>query len=334
MKRAGVASLLLLTMAGCVTPQAGLCSIRASREDMLAPSPDIWNNLVLHGFDPQARQFPQPASDCMGVPVMWQEPRADECREPGPAPEPLPPRDTLEDGDTIVEILKPGLRLVWILTRRYSNGEALGPVALVENVHEGYEVRVLGSLRSFSRQARLRLQHVGNWDVLHAEGDQCTEETPPTCRRMARLLPIRQGRFISEPILSSEGKCLGPGWIPLSREQTFELPNGRHRRMEQTTTLGFDKDRVTLHEQVEVTDSDPRQPALPPKLYRRAEAERAISFEKARTVGTAPSLWQRLLEFQVAVGAKALDDKSTPKSDGVANTASAPPPLLARPPPP
>jgi hypothetical protein len=302
------AGLSLLLFACATPPPPALCSAEPAmlREDI--PKPDDWFSLLLHGFDRQQQVAPTPTVDCSGVPVLWQEPQADECRQPGPEAKALPPPAKLTEEDLVMdETGRPGERLVWVVARRFSNGEGLGPVGWVERTEKGYHVRALGSLRAYPKQARLRLEETGSTRLLIAEGETCTEEMPPACRRMARVLPLRQGRFFAEAVASDgDGSCLGPAWFPLSREEVLTLPNGWHRRVEFTSTLAVKPEGVVLDEQVVMYNLDPHQPSTPPLLYRRAQAQRVLTVKDARLVGTSPSLWVRLMEPELREGARLL----------------------------
>jgi hypothetical protein len=244
---------------------------------------------------------------------MWQEPRVDECREPGPEAKPIPPASRLTEEDLVLETVRADLRIVWVVAKRFENGEGLGPVGLVERAPEGFIVRALGSLRADPRQSRLRLEQAGDVTVLIAEGDVCTEEAPPVCRRMARVLPLRQGRFFAEAVTSSsDGSCLGPAWFPLSREEVLVLPNGLHRKVEFTSTLSVKPAGIVLDEQVVMHNLDPRQPSMPPLLYRRAQAQRVLAGKDIRLQGAEPSLWIRLMEPELLAGAKLLEPTPPP----------------------
>jgi len=297
---------LCALLAACVSqPAPRLCVAEAAMDARVVPTPDDWFALLLHGFDREQGLAPRPALDCSGSPVLWQEPQAEECREAGPESKPLPPKRLTEE-DLVLETVRADLRLVWVVARRFENGEGLGPVGLVERTHRGFVVRALGSLRAYPRLSRLRLEQSGNVTVLVAEGEVCTEDAPPTCRRMARVLPLRQGRFFAEAVVSNEGTCLGPTWFPLSREETLVQPNGLHRKVEFTSALSVTPEGIVLDEQVVMHDLDPRQPSMPPVLYRRAQAQRTLAVQDSRLVGTESSLWVRLLEPQLLAGSRIL----------------------------
>jgi hypothetical protein len=283
--------------------------------DRIVPTTDDWFALLLHGFSREQGAAPSPTVDCSGVPVIWQEPEASECQEAGPETKALPPPARLTDEDLVLVTVRADLRLVWVVARRFENGEGLGPVGLVERTSQGFVVRALGSLRAYPHQSQLRLEQAGSTTVLVAEGDVCTDEAPPVCRRMARVLPLRQGRFFAEAVSSSEdGACLGPAWFPLSREEVLSLPNGLHRKVEYTSTLAVKPGGIVLDEQVVMHSLDPRDPTMPPLLYRRAQAQRVLEIKDARLVGTVPSLWVKLMEPELLAGAKPLGLPSSPLS--------------------
>ncbi len=305
---AGMGLSALLT-ACASSPAPRLCFAESEMNKRVVPTPDDWFALLLHGFEREQGLAPRPTLDCSGSPVVWQEPQAEECRESGPEARPLPPR-RLTAEDLVLETVRADLRLVWVVARHFENGEGLGPVGLVERTPKGFVVRALGSLRAYPRQSRLRMEQAGDITVLIAEGEVCTEDAPPVCRRMARVLPLRQGRFFSEAVSSNEGTCLGPTWFPLSREQVLVLPNGLHRKVEFTSALAVKPEGIVLDEQVVMHDLDPREPSMPPLLYRRAQSQRLLEVKGARLMGTAPSLWVRLLEPELMAGAKFLEERA------------------------
>ena len=326
-----VVALAASSLVGCATvAKPRMCQAELAPRERSFPTPHTWFALLLHGFDKERGVAPRPPVDCSGAPVAWEEPAEDECREAGPQPMPLPPKERLTEEDLVLETTRANQRLVWVITRRFSNGEGLGPVALVETTPKGFTVRGLGSMRGMTENVRLRMEHVGSTDVLVAEGDACTQEEPRVCRRAARILPLRGGRFFAEAISGEDRSCLGAAWFPLSREQVLELPNGWHRKFELTSTLTFGSDTIGIQEQVAVSDSDPKQPSIPERLFRRAQNDRKLKVEDNVLVGSAPSLWTRMVEQQVAAGAKPLPDKPAvlpdDKATGLAKK-PAPPPL-------
>jgi hypothetical protein len=322
---------LSVLFAACATqPASRLCVAEAAMDARVVPTPDDWFALLLHGFDREQGLAPRPTLDCSGSPVVWQEPQAEECREAGPETRPLPPKQLTEE-DLVLETVRADLRLVWVVARRFENGEGLGPVGLVERTPQGFVVRALGSLRAYPRLSRLRLEQSGDVKVLVAEGEVCTDDAPAVCRRMARVLPLRHGRFFSEAVVSSDGTCLGPAWFPLSREEVLVQPNGLHRKVEFTSALAVKPEGIVLDEQVVMHDLDPRQPAMPRMLYRRAQAQRVLAVKDSRLVATGPSLWVRLLEPELLAGARMLEPTPRQLQQPIPVPIQEPPPVHAKP---
>jgi len=310
MKRTLQASAVALSLlAGCATvPKPAMCFAEAGPNARSFPTPDTWFSLLLHGYDKSTSANPRPTVDCAGAPVWWQDPAADECAEAGPDAQPLPPAEKLGEEDLVLETLQAGQRLVWVMTRRFTNGEALGPVALVETTEQGFRVEALGSLRAMAKNTTLRLEKVRGTQILVAEGDACTPGGEEVCRRHARIMPLRTNRFFSESVSNASRACLGAAWFPLSRELTFELPNGLRRKFELTSTLTFAEDGISVQEQVQVSDSDPEQPDVAPRLYRRAQDTRTLELANNALLGNKASLWSRMVEQQVRIGARAVPE--------------------------
>ncbi|WP_233577563.1 hypothetical protein [Citreicoccus inhibens] len=301
----------LSLLAGCATvPKPAMCFAEAGPNARSFPAPDVWFALLLHGYDQDTGAAPRPAVDCAGAPVWWQDPVADECHEAGPDSLPLPPPEKLTEGDLVLETLQANRRLVWVITRRFTNGEALGPVALVETTEQGFRVDALGSLRAMPKNTKLRLEHVSGTDLLVAEGDACIAEGgEEVCRRHARILPLRRNRFFSESVSDKARACQGAAWFPLAREQLFELPNKLQRKFELTSTITFNANDISVQEQVQVSDSDPSQPNVAPRLYRRAQDVRTLVVAENALVGNKASLWSRMMEQQVRIGARIVPEK-------------------------
>lgn len=329
-----VSAVALSLLAGCATVQKpSMCFAEAGANARSFPTPETWFTLLLHGYDKETGAAPRPAVDCTGAPVWAQDPAADECVEAGPDAFPLPPPEKLTEDDLVMETLQAGQRLVWVLTRRFTNGEALGPVALVETTDQGFRVDALGSLRAMPKNAKLRLETVQGTRVLVAEGDACSTEGEEVCRRHARIMPLRQNRFFTESVSDKARACLGAAWFPLSREMSFELPNGLRRKFELTSTLTYDDKGISVQEQVQVSDSDPNQPDVAPRLYRRAQDTRTLVLADNALVAPKASLWVRMVEQQERIGARpipekpiyALPEKKKPVStEGDTATAAAP----------
>ena len=261
---------------------------------------DAWARLLIRGYTPGVAQGN--VRDCTDQPVAWREPTV-RCRESAEATAPVPQRPLTED-DVVVQRLSPSLRLVWIIVDRFDNGEAVGPVALAEFTGDRVGVRAIGTLRTFPRRARLRLEAIGARRVLIGEGEVCTDENNPlTCRRQARLMMLQGDRFVAEPLRTASGRCLGPARFEFKKEYSVVVPEtGWERTFELQTSLQYRAEGVQVSEQVTVSDRDRARPQVPARIFRRAAADRAIYVINNAFVASDPSLWNRVLRVDARTG--------------------------------
>jgi hypothetical protein len=268
---------------------------------MKVVSPAIWKpealfQLLINGYDPSTGKVPLPPTDCMGTPILWQDPAPGECAVLAQESQPLPIQPlTVEE--MIITEMRLDLKLVWAIVRRFSNGEAMGPVALVEATPRGLAVRALGTLKAMPKSARLRLERIGGIEVLLVDGERCWgKEDPKTCQRMVRMMPLRGNRFVAEPLVGMDGKCMQPAYIPLSRTAMQTLPSRWVRKYEYTSALTVAPDGVHVAEQIAAKDSDPKQPSSPARLFRKAQDERLIQVNQSRMAVDRPSVWTQIVE--------------------------------------
>lgn len=296
-RRGGVVAVALaaaLAGAGCATTPAGpppLCSAPAAVEPhQLAQQPERWFRLLLHGWAPTEAYAAGQVLDCTGAPVTTAVEPGVCGSDPGAAAlRPLPAR-ALGREDLVLEQVDADTWLAWVQVRRLPNGEAVGPAAVVD-LHRGQlQVRTLGALRALATRPRLRLEAVAGTRLLVAEGEACPEGGAGPCERSAQLLPVRGRRFFAEPLTDAAGACVGPGRVHVARVQAARLPSGWVRQAALSTRLSFEAQRIVAEEQLVVDDRDPQQPTQPPRVFRRAQAERVIRVEKDRLVVDQPSL--------------------------------------------
>jgi hypothetical protein len=268
---------------------------------MKVVSPAVWKpealfQLLINGYDPSTGRVPLPPTDCMGTPVLWQDPAPGECAVTEPEAQPLPMQALTVDEMVITE-MRLDLKLVWAIVRRFSNGEAIGPVALVEATPRGLAVRALGTLKALPKSARLRLERINGIEVLLVDGERCWgKDDPKTCQRIVRLMPLRGNRFVAEPLVGQDGKCMQPANIALSRAGTQTLPSKWQRKYEFTAALSVAPDGIHVAEQIAAKDSDPKQTSSPARLFRKAQDERLIQVNQSRMSVDRPSVWTQLLE--------------------------------------
>jgi len=254
---------------------------------------DTWFALLLRGWDPRTREVTTPAVDCTGTQVRWEAP-AISCTD-GSLAKTLLPSHPLGEADVVVTPYAEGIQLVWVLTGRYASGDAVGPVAIVERKRSDLVVRAAGALRGYPDRVKLRLEKTANTEMLVAEGERCSSPDPSSCQRAARLVPLRGDRFQPEPFVSDAGSCVAPAWVDLARQETERLDSGLRRRYQLAASLAFEPSLVRISEEVLVHDLDPHKPATPPRLFRRAQADRTVSIRDGKLVATEPSLWTKVM---------------------------------------
>jgi hypothetical protein len=304
-------------------PIPALCSIESPR--VAAGSvPTLryeqWARLLLRDYTPGFAAAN--ARDCTNQPVEWREFRgncAEYCDEPTNQQRPeaercrvpvsdVVPQRPISDDDVIVTRIGPTLRLVWVITDRYSNGEAVGPVALTEfSDNNRVVVRAIGTVRNYPKRARMRLDTVGERRVLVHEGEICeNDDDRTTCRRAARLMLLRSvgtggARFLPEPLRSNHGRCYGPARFEFQRDANVTLDSGWRRTFQLATAIQVRAEGVQVHETVTVQDRDPSRPDDPPRPYRRAGQDRAVYVVGNTFVSSDPSLWSRVLSQEARV---------------------------------
>jgi hypothetical protein len=287
--------LSLLVLACTAVPHSwskgNLCDLELKRG--AAVRYETWLALLLRGYDPATREVTNPAVDCTGMQVKWDAP-ANACFD-GSLSTTLLPGRPLDERDVVVTPYAEDILLVWVMTGRYASGDALGAVGIVENRHSELVVRAAGALRAYPERTRLRVERLGNTEILIAEGERCPSSDPASCHRAARLLPLHGDRFVPEPIVSEAGSCVSAAWIDLSRQETERLDSGWRRRYQLAAALTFQPALLRIEEQLVVYDLDPQKPNTPPRLFRRANSDRTISLVNGKLVATGQSLWAKVV---------------------------------------
>ena len=254
---------------------------------------ETWFALLLRGYDAESKRATNPAVDCTGAQVKWEAPVA-ECND-SPLSRTALASVPLTEKDVVVSPMGENLQLVWVTTNYFASGDALGPAAVVETKPGRLVVRAIGSLRGYPLRAKLRLEKLGETEALVAEGEHCTSVDPESCDRATRVMPLRGTRFVPEPLLSETGTCFAAAWFDLSRHEVGTLDSGWRRRYHLTGAMVFDPQGIRVEEELVINDSDPRQPSTPPRLFRRAEGERTVKFQRGHMITSGHALWGRVV---------------------------------------
>jgi hypothetical protein len=247
-----------------------------------------WARLLIHGYRPEVGRL---NLDCSGAEIAWQGP-AHQCADPESARSVLPDRPITER-EVVVSELDRAHRLVWVQTRHFADGDALGPVALVEVKGRRLRVEALGTLRAYP-SSRLRLAQGGGAVVLVAEGQGCTGAGSTGCGRAARLMTLNGTRFNPSRMVDENGACLGAGWIQLAREVVERFGEEKERLYRVNASVSGGADGIMLTELVTVHDRDRLRPNASEKLFRRAEAMGVYKVRGTDLVAESGPLWSRV----------------------------------------
>jgi hypothetical protein len=294
---AAIVVALALAFAGCGGKAANpgppaLCRIPTSvaSNQPLAERrlpPPFWFSLMVRGYQASGA-IARPAADCEGQPIQWP---ADTCAvDAQVVPIEAAP---LNDRDLVVSNLGDGQRLVWVQTEHYTDGEATGPVALAVLDARGASVTTLGVLRAYASRAQLRLERLGQGQILVAEGEACADENDArSCVRGIRVVPVGKRRFVPLDVAEDDGRCQGRAFFPLRAEGTIgEGPHRKSYRIQ--SSVNFTPDAITVQEQLTIGQASANSADATASALRRMTAERKIRLTGGRLVAEGPSLLDR-----------------------------------------
>jgi hypothetical protein len=283
------------------TPPPSLCHIdttvgldRAPKDRVFPPS--YWFVLLLSGYQ-SSGALARPARDCRGMPVRVEH---DGCAPPAPAAE-LDANVT--PADLHVARIADKQRLVWVEARHYADGQAEGPVALVDVEEGGLAARALGMLRAYHDNVALRLVTMDGGTVLVAESERCDilrthgpgSEAPKACDRAIRLIPLLGDRFVDAPIVDDRGACLDSPTLQV--RGSGAAPDGTRYQIESQVTFG--PDAINVREELAVENRGRASPA-DASFVTRVQAERRLTLRGGRLSTREPGLLARWLAHRGA----------------------------------
>jgi hypothetical protein len=217
-----------------------------------------------------------------------------EVQTPDPGvPEPVP----LSEESVIEHLLPEDRRLVWVMSHRFPNGDGYGPVAAVTLENGVAYVGSLGFLRLRPTRVDLDLWLIGTKVVLRGEGETCENpKNAGTCRRATNLLVYDRTRFHTVPMRRTDtNECIDAPWVERVREADLTLDNGWNRKLKITASVTHDQRYVVITEHVDVQDTDPAHPDIPPRDVRRIDTERFIHVDGPNMFTRQSPLWPRII---------------------------------------
>ncbi len=284
----------LLCLGACRPPPAAelpvcldlVSSERAIESDTRMLPPEVWLGLLVPGIRRPTFTTPPEPRDCSNKAIA--------ARPPGPPTEQLPPRPLLESDLTFAPG-PGGQMLVWARVEHFADGTARGPVALVRWVARGVEVRGVGTLWAPTRRVRLRLEPLGDIQLLVADSERCASEAPDSCARELQLLPLIGQRFIQADLRedgSEEGQT-APARVTMLERSDLKMRDGWMRRADVQRHVRVRDNHITIAEELRVRECDP---SAAPELCRerlRVREDRPLVWRDGRFTAPA-SAWAQV----------------------------------------
>jgi hypothetical protein len=176
-----------------------------------------------------------------------------------------------------------GMRVLWLRTLTFENGDEGGPIALVRAANDRAEVYGIGSYRGPAK-TKLTPVRLGNDNVVVAETKTCSSSND--CQHKAHFYLPRRGRLIEAGVVDLERIAVVPS----------VTARGLYARYHLRTDVSYKPDGIYLLEQIAVKivhyedgkrDSD--------RDLRKVEFARMLRVERDALFPTNDSLWERVV---------------------------------------
>lgn len=320
------AACALLTLVACKPPPVNLCpnlevaaEIAENDED---PGPHAWFGGMVSTLDTGTMLPPAEIRDCRERRVESPQNTCDALPFAGKR---RPDRPLTSDD--IVNTRRSGDEfLLWTQVHHFDDGSALGPVALARWVPRGIRVSALGSLHAAAKQARLRLEPLGDGLVLITEGSACT--TSDDCVPVTRVIPLVEGNFVDQAMRNPAGGCEGAATFPLVARVDVALDPTRTRQFRLQRNIVIKDGVGVIHEEAIATDIDTGQTDVPGVEFRRQSKARELLLDKD-TLVIDHGIWDDFIAQDGSV--RPSDYVTPPTTPGTAAPAAAAPPISAPP---
>lgn len=179
---------------------------------------------------------------------------------------------------------------VWARTDYFTDGTAIGPVAVAHFVARGIEIRGIGTLRAPHQSVRLRMEKIGeNESMLVASGKICSD-TNTDCPREVYLVPLMSQLFRTTQLVV-EGKPAGPAKYRTREVRESPPKDGWFVREELYRSLDIVDGVPVISEVLQVRDCE--EHAGPDSCEERKEHPHRRKLEwREGAFYTVPSLWE------------------------------------------
>lgn len=176
-----------------------------------------------------------------------------------------------------------GMRVIWLRTLKFENGDEGGPIALVRGVDDRAEVYGIGSYRGPSK-TQVSPVRLGSDNVVVAQAKICPD--PDDCRKQAYFYLVRRGRLLQSAVVDLERTQI----LPSVTER------GLYARYTLRTDVNYKADGIQLLEQVRVRIlHDPSGTRDSDRDLRRVEFSRTLKVERDALFSSNDPLWERVV---------------------------------------
>ena len=237
--------------------------------------------LVFPGFDDKDSQLSSNAVDCTGRPILgdWRFKDGNPIRGNWP--------EKVEEGDIVYGAGGDRLKVIWLRSHKYADGDFGGAIAMVRTQEMYAEVYGVGVLKGDPTRMRLQIERMGPEAIITATDEGCLNAPANVgCETHVQVFLPRKGRLVA---LAD---------IPLER-RAFAMASepGYKGRIEYrlTTAPEFKPNQIKLFEQVMVHDDRGRE-------LRKAELQRVyVLTDDGDLRASEGPLWPRIFNYSKAV---------------------------------
>lgn len=330
-----VAAVALGTALGaCKPPKSGtppLCSFQAATDAELESQtlpPEAWLPIVSPSIDRATMTRRGPVQDACGR-ELSAEPSVFAGCPPDGARVVSRPGDPVGLDDLVLGQVGQGRMVAWAHTEDLSDGDVLGPAALLFWTESGLDIHATGIVRAPAKGARLRLHSSSGRPVLIVDAERCGPDGK--CRPETSFVPILSRRFQDLPLYDDEGTCLGRARFELEQREDQVSPGGLTRRFDLQRTVELAEEGIVIVDLVTGVELDPADPTATARPFRKVSTRRALELDGERFVIRDKDLWASVLRDYGVVrddAGEAPRERSDPDGDadeGLLETKGKPP---------
>lgn len=205
------------------------------------------------------------------------------------------PEDPVDLDDLVLGQVAEGRMLAWAAIDDLSDGDSIGPAALVFWTPEGLDVHATGVVRGMAKDARLRLHQSGGKPVMIINSERCGGGEGSKCLPEASFVPIIARKFRDLPLYDDEGTCLGRTRFELERRIDQPTEGGFTRRFELQRNVELAEEGIVLVDLVTGVEFDPADPTATPRPFRKVSTRRMLELDGERFIVRDKDLFNQVL---------------------------------------